>query len=541
MGLRNMLGPYLISLLFLLLFGAGAFAYQDENQLKQEEAEDHFRKWLNEDVLFIISSDERAVFKALTTPEEKERFIEQFWFRRDPDPRTSENEFKEEHYRRIAYANERFTSGYPGWKTDRGRVYILHGPPYEIESHSSGGAYQRPINEGGGTTSTYPFEIWRYRSIEGVGEDISLEFVDKSMSGEYRLGLLPEDKDTLLHVTGGGLTLAEEMGLTQKSDRTYFSGRRNADPIALTTARDNPFYRYEIYTQVQGPKPVKYKDLKELVEVNIEFSNLPFQIRQDYFRITEDQVLVPITVQVENRNLTYQEEAGLQVARVAIYGILTSFQNRIVDEFDSDLLSSYPPDQLKMGLAKSSIYQKMLMLDRRQRYKLDLVVKDINSGEVGVLRKGIVLPSLDSETLSVSSVILADLIEPLDSIPDIDEMFVIGDVKVVPDLSKSFSPGKPLGLYFQIYNAQIDQSSLQPSLTIAYTLLKDGKLLRQTTDQRGEAIQYFSADRVVVTKLLSIDGLPAGPYRVMVEIGDHLSGERVEFVQSFTVSMDSED
>ncbi len=496
---------------------------------------------MNEDVLFIISSDERAVFKALTTPEEKEQFIEQFWFRRDPDPRTSENEFKEEHYRRIAYANERFTSGYPGWKTDRGRIYILHGPPVEIESHSSGGAYQRPINEGGGTTSTYPFEIWHYRKIEGVGNDIALEFVDRSLSGEYRLALLPEDKDALLHVTGGGLTLSEEMGLTQKRDRTYFSGRRDADPIALTTARDDPFYRWEIYTQVQGPKSVKYKDLQELVKVNIEFSNLPFRIRQDYFRLNSDQVLVPITVQVENRNLSYQEEAGLQVARVAIYGIVTSFQNRIVDEFDSDLLSSYPPDGLQKGLEKSSIYQKILLLDCRQRYKLDLVVKDINSGQVGVMRKGIVLPKIESDTLAVSSVILAELIEPLNSVPDLNEMFVIGDVKVVPNVDKTFSTSKPLGLYFQVYNAKIDQSSLQPSLRIAYKLLKDGKLLKQTVDQRGESIQYFSGNRVVVTKLLSVDRLPAGPYRIMVEIGDQLSGERVELVQPFAVTIDRKD
>jgi len=360
------------------------------------------------------------------------------------------------------------------------------------------------------------------------------------MSGEYRLALQPEDKDALLHVTGGGLTLSEEMGITQKRDRTYFSGRRDADPIALTTARDNPFYRYEIYTQVQGPKPVKYQDLKELVEVNIEFSNLPFQIRQDYFRITTDQLMVPITVQVANRNLSYQEEAGLRVARVAIYGILTSFQNRIVDEFDSDLVSSYPPGQLADGISKSSIYQKILLLDARQRYKLDLVVKDINSGEVGVTRKAIILPNMDAGSLSVSSVILADQIEPLDNIPDIDEMFVIGDLKVVPNVAKEFSSGRPLGVYFHVYNARIDQSSLEPALVIAYKLMKDGRLLRQTSDQKGESIQYFSGDRVVVTKLLSVDGLASGPYRIMVEITDQLSGERVEFVQPFTVSVDGE-
>ncbi|HET8546754.1 MAG TPA: GWxTD domain-containing protein, partial [Bryobacteraceae bacterium] len=131
----------------------------------RKELEGPYRKWLNEDVSYIITDEERAAFKRLSTPEELESFVEQFWLRRDPTPDSAENEYKEEHYRRIAYANERFASGIPGWKSDRGRIYITFGPPTEIESHPSGGTYERPYEEGGGTTSTYPFEKWRYRWI----------------------------------------------------------------------------------------------------------------------------------------------------------------------------------------------------------------------------------------------------------------------------------------------------------------------------------------------------------------------------------------
>ena len=148
-----------------------------------------------------------------------EQFIEQFWLRRDPTPDSAENEFKEEHYRRIAYANERYASGIPGWKTDRGRIYITFGPPDEIESHPSGGTYQRPIEEGGGTTSTFPFEKWRYRWIEGIGNDIIIEFVDPTMTGEYRMTMDPSEKDALLMVPNAGLTMMEQMGLSNKADR----------------------------------------------------------------------------------------------------------------------------------------------------------------------------------------------------------------------------------------------------------------------------------------------------------------------------------
>jgi GWxTD domain-containing protein len=136
-----------------------------------------YTKWLNEDVAYIITDQERAAFKRLPTDEEREHFIEQFWLRRDPTPGTPKNEFKEEHYRRIAYTNQHYADAHiPGWKTDRGRIYITFGPPDELESHPSGGA-----------TVTFPFEQWRYRLIDGVGTNVIIEFVDRTRTGEYRM------------------------------------------------------------------------------------------------------------------------------------------------------------------------------------------------------------------------------------------------------------------------------------------------------------------------------------------------------------------
>src|SRR5256712_4890407 len=159
-----------------------------------ESASRALRKWLDEDVSYVITNEERTAFKALKNDEEREQFIEQFWHRRNPAPDTVENEFKEEHYTRIAYAIERFASGIPGWKADRGRICIIWGKPDEIESHPSGGTYDRPIEQGGGTTSTFPFEVWRYRYIEGIGNEGLLEFADPSMPGEYVLTIDLNDK-----------------------------------------------------------------------------------------------------------------------------------------------------------------------------------------------------------------------------------------------------------------------------------------------------------------------------------------------------------
>lgn len=163
------------------------------SQQTDPKVDNAWQKWLNEDVVYIISDQEKAAFEGLKTDEERQHFVEQFWARRDPTPNTPENEFKEEHYRRIAYANEHWDGNLPGWKTDRGRIYIRYGPPDEIDSHPSGGSYNRPDSEGGGSAMTYPFEDWRYSRFEGVGS-LTIEFVDSSSSGELRMTLDPKEK-----------------------------------------------------------------------------------------------------------------------------------------------------------------------------------------------------------------------------------------------------------------------------------------------------------------------------------------------------------
>src|SRR5271155_3952 len=188
-------------------------AQKDKARKTLKDLDSQYKQWLNEDGIYIISPEERNAFLQLDTNEEREQFIEQFWLRRSSNPDLPENDFKEEHYRRIAYANEHYASGIPGWKTDRGKMYIIWGAPDEIESHPTGGTYDRPMNEGGGSTSTYPWETWRYRYMEGIGEDITWEFVDPTSTGEYHLTSDPSEKDALLYVPGAGLTLMESMGL----------------------------------------------------------------------------------------------------------------------------------------------------------------------------------------------------------------------------------------------------------------------------------------------------------------------------------------
>ena len=199
--------------------------FKQQKELKQE-LHGTYKKWVDEDVHWIITDQELKAFKSLSNDEERDAFIEQFWQRRNPNPDSPENEFREEHYRRIAYANEHFAAGKPGWKTDRGHMYIAFGKPDSIDAHPSGGMYDRPMAEGGGQTSTFPFEIWHYRYLEGVGDNIDIEFVDTCMCGDYHMTIDRSEKDALLHVPGAGPTLYEQMGMAKQSERfTGWNGK----------------------------------------------------------------------------------------------------------------------------------------------------------------------------------------------------------------------------------------------------------------------------------------------------------------------------
>ena len=501
----------------------------------QEEGQDYFRQWLEQDVTYIISPEEKDVFRRLQTTEEKEQFIEQFWYRRDEDPMTASNQFKEEHYRRLAYANERFRSGVPGWKTDRGRIYIIHGEPAEIEKHQPGEQYQRSSPAGGGSKAKFGFEIWRYRHIEGIGPDVEIEFVDPGGSGEYRLATAPWEKDALLIVDGAG-TIGDALGLAGRADRSYLSPwNLDRSPGMHTRAQNNPVTRYESLGRVLRPPEIQFKDLQQLVEVNVSYDSLPFRMRQDYFRLNETSVLVPLNVEIDNKNLTFRQEGEAMVARVAIYGIVTSLTHRVVAEFEHDLKVSYRPEGLEKGLLSRSLYQKVLILENRMRYRADVVIKDLNSDNIGLLRTPIASPQA-TDDLGLSSLILTDFIAQLKDASAPEEMFVIGDLKVLPNLRNRFYSARPFGAYLQIYNAALDQSTQNPEISALFRIERGGRQVKYWSEDGGESIQFFSEQRLVLAKALSLANLPPAQYELHVEIEDRLSGEKVETRQRFEIA-----
>lgn len=503
-----------------------------EKQLYKELATP-YKRWLDDEVAYIITDEERAAFLRLNTNEEREQFIESFWGVRDPTPDTVENETKEEHYRRIAYSNERFASGIPGWKTDRGRIYIIWGPPDEIESYPSGGSYQRPFEEGGGSTSTFPFEQWRYRYLEGIGNDIILEFVDPTMSGEYRLTMDPSEKDALLYVPGAGLSDLEAMGLASKTDRfTRTDGTRLPLTQGATSTRMNQFSRLELYAKVQRPPALKFKELEEVVTSRLVRNQITFDYRFDFLRVTGDTVLVPITVQIPNKELTFQNKEGIHVATMNLFARITTLTGRRVQVFEDVITREIPESLLKTTLKNSSIYQKAIPL-RPGLYRLDVVIKDVNSGNVGVVNTRLPVPRYEEQKLATSTLILADLIERVPMRQIGLGQFVIGATKVRPRLDKTFTTEDRMGIFMQVYNLGIDETTHKPSASVQYRILHDqSEILKEvrTSDQIENAGEQLTLENSV-----ALGAFPPGRYKLEIEVTDNVSKQKIASSTDFTV------
>jgi GWxTD domain-containing protein len=524
----------LLAMLALLAFSAFAQTDQknqdprDKPRKVKSEVKKAYKDWIDKDVPYIITSEERKAWNKLQTDDEREQFIEAFWRRRDPDPDTDENEYREQYYERIAYANEHFASGIPGWKTDRGRIYIMYGKADEVESHPTGGMYDRPSYEGGGSTSTYPFEVWFYRYIAGVGSGVEIEFVDPTGSGEFRLSRSPDEKDALAMVPGAGLTLSEQLGLSNKADRGI--GGSNS----YQREQDNPFSRLQLLADLNRPPQVKYGDLESKLGTTsnvIEDNPLNFDMRVDFFRQSDEKVITAFTVQAENNQLTFKDSGGVQTATLNIFGRVTAVSGRRAGIFEDPVTTTATVDELSSMKDRKSAYQKALAL-APGTYKVDVIVRDVNSGATGIVHKGFTVPKYDANQLSTSTIVLAARLQDLSDQPAVG-MFNIGQFKVIPNVSGVFHRGAPVGVYLQIYNAGIDQTTLRPSVDVEYALMKDGKEVgKQLEDWRGMS---DAGQRLTLARLIATNGLLPGDYEIAVRIRDHVSGQTLSPSSKFSI------
>jgi GWxTD domain-containing protein len=505
-----------------------------------------YKSWLEQDVAYIISDEERKAFKNLSNDEERDAFIENFWLRRNPNPDSPENEFREEHYRRIAYANEHFAAGKPGWKTDRGHIYISFGKPDSIDSHPSGGMYDRPAEEGGGSTSTFPFETWHYRDLtaEGIGENIDLEFVDTCQCGDYHFTIDRSEKDALLHVEGAGLTQSEQMGTSKKTDRFSGGGLESLGNSTMRSSQQaKQFDRIELAAKIFAPPPVKFADLDTFITEHKLLSGpvFPFDVRTDFIKVTDSMDLVPVTIQMKNRDITFVTKDGVAKGVVNILGRVTTLTHKTVQTFEDTVEVEQPAELLEKSLDQQSVYWKALPL-QPGLYRLDIAIKDVNNPDhLGLYGRGIEVPTFHDEKLGTSTLILADRMNLVSSREIGSGNFIIGNTFIRPRVTSnaatpvSFKRSQNLNFWMQVYNLGIDDATKSNQATVTYQITDTTANTVVLEKQIEPKDLGMHSDQLTVEKTLPMAGLQPGKYKVTIKINDAISKQEIAQSAPFVV------
>ncbi len=516
--------------------------FKQQKELRQE-LKGPYKKWVDEDVHWIITDQELKAFKSLSNDEERDNFIENFWLRRNPNPDSPENEFREEHYARIAYANERFAAGKPGWKTDRGHIYIAYGPPDSKDTHPSGGAYERPMDEGGGETSTFPFEVWHYRYIEGVGDNIDIEFVDTCRCGDYHMTLDRSEKDALLHVPGAGQTIFEQMGQAKQADR-FHGGLEALGTGPMSKQRESKeFDRLEQFAKLQAPPAVKFKDLEGFLVNHKVLTGpyFPFDVRTDFVRVTDDTVLMPVTLQITSRDITFNTKDGVARGEVNIFGRVSTITDRIVQTFEQTVEVQVPAELLAQTMDSKKVYWKALPL-RPGRYRIDIAIKDVNNPDhMGIYAQAVTVPKYDDDRLSASSLILADKMERVPSKQIGAGDFILGNTYIRPRVTAnaatpvSFHRDQKLNFWMQVYNLGIDETSKQNGATIEYQIIDMATNQAILDTSENSSVLGANSDQVTLEKSMPLTSLKPGKYQVRVKINDSVTKQEIAQTAPFTV------
>ena len=516
----------------------------EQQKAVKKELKGGYKKWVDEDVRWIITDEELSAFKQLSNDEERDQFIEQFWLRRNPNPDSPENEFREQHYQRIAYADEHFAAGKPGWRTDRGHIYIAYGKADSIDSHPSGGSYERPMDEGGGNTSTFPFEIWHYRYLEGIGDNIDIEFVDTCMCGDYHMTIDRSEKDALKYTPGAGETLFEQQGQAKKADRFSGGGLEQLGAGPGTSGNQSKqFDRLDRFAKLMAPPAIKFKDLEAFMATGKILNGPPFlfDVRTDYVRVTNETVLVPLTLQIQNKNITFANKDGVSMGTVNILGRVSNLNHKAVQTFENTVNVQVPSELLARTQNNVSVYWQALPL-RPGLYKIDIVIKDVNNPDhIGTWRRSVNVPKYDDDHLAASSLILAGSMERVPSREIGAGNFVIGDTKLVPRvpagiaLPVTFHRAQSLNFWMQVYNLGIDEKSKQNGATVDYEITD--MATNKAIVSRQELTNKLSpnADQLTIEKSMPLASLQPGKYQVSIKVNDGISKQQIAETAPFIV------
>lgn len=480
-----------------------------ENLTEEEAA----RVWLEEIVPYIITKEERAAFKSLTTSEERVAFINRFWERRDPDPETPEQEAKLEHYRRLAFVNKFFGAGRPGWKTDRGRIYILLGPPDEIDSDPMGRwAHQ------------YPTEVWIYRDPPHplLPPNMEIAFVDTRLTGDYELSFnLLKDADATRRTE-----MLMDEGFLDAMARAEVRAMNLGRPGTLRSLADGLSPELERLSELALVSQIPKRDLQPLSEevtARVTFDTGPLEAERqiEFYRASDGYICIPVNLNLPYRDFTYLERQQYYESRFDVLGRILDTDKQVVNEFSREEFFAVPKGELE-GYKEQSLLYQLILYAPPGSYELQLVVRDNHSNSIRTAESELQVPDF-GESLALSSVVLADQIVELDPPPPSGKKdpFTYGEHKVLPNATRTFKVRGSLHLRFEVYNLALDQEG-KNSVELSYVFRREGRLYRKApttypfpTDQR---------ERTVISTIPLKDFIP-GSYTITITVTDQIAGK----------------
>jgi hypothetical protein len=343
----------------------------------------------------------------------------------------------------------------------------------------------------------------------------------------------PSEKDALLHVPGGGLTLDEMINGTDKSERFDIADRETREGgLFGRSIRTNQFERLNLYVNAFKPPEIKFKDLESIVTTKLSFNLLPFDTRLDFIRVTEESVLTPITVELKFKDLAFQEQDGIYRAMANVYGKVTTVSGRVAQVFEDVIAQDIPAALFKDASEKSAVHQKVIPL-RPGLYKIDLVIKDIHSANVGTFTKGFSVPRYPEGRLSTSSLILADIVEELPPSQVASGSFVLGGAKVRPNVTEEFRRDQELKVWLQVYNLKVDENSHKPSASVETLITRNGQEVKRIAGNSTEL--SGAAQQMTLLQTAPLADFAPGEYSIQVRVTDNLTRDVIAQSGKFTV------
>jgi hypothetical protein len=399
------------------------------------------------------------------------------------------------------------------------------------------------MDEGGGETSTFPFETWHYRYLEGVGENIDLEFVDSCQCGDYHYTIDRSEKDALLHVPGAGQTEYEQMGMAKKADR-FKGGMENLGTGPMSSSQQSKeFDRIEQAAKLFAPPPIKFTDLDNFISEHKLLTGppFPFDVRTDFIKVTDSTVLVPITVQLKNRDITFVTKDGVSKGVVNILIKVTTLTHKTVQSQEDTVSVEQPAELLEKSLNHQSVYWKALPL-LPGLYRLDIAIKDVNNPDhVGLYGRSLNVPTYNDEKLATSSLILADEMNIVSSREIGAGSCVIGNTHICPRVSANpatpvtFKRAQELNFWMQVYNLGIDDATKSNQATVTYQITQTatGAVIFEKELESKDLGAH--SDQLTVEKSLPMAGLEPGKYKVTIKINDTISKQEIAQSAPFVV------